>query len=500
MKRSVLLLFLIILVLTSCSNDFVAPYEGASPNGTVAEAALDSESLAVTVIESGQQEPTDESSVSIEFLWPESSLLREDILYDFDFMMKWMEETFPFFGVLERRFGLDVRELARDTREIIEHYPYSLSEFAAQLGLAKDDLPPLDANVFWGILQGEFFRHFGVYVHGDAPPADWTHLVLRTPRSEISAEFYRDKPQIERLIFQYSQELHEFTFRSAQLRGSNYILELTPDGRFPPNMTREILVEDYIAYIRIRTFNFDLMELRRQATLLNRFYREIQDLSHLIIDIRGAPGGRNLVSYQLIMEPLSRGMEGLSDVPMYVFYRRGDLGHIMASENFYAQKMGHNYIFVESDRLMTVYDLMDSSPLLNLNENDIDELAYGFRMNISLENNIMSMPLGFGNYPFGGQIWLLIDEGNFSHAAHFAFEAKGSGFATLVGSPVGGSFTHDHALQIELPNSGIIVQWDTNYLTDAYGRALNEFPTEPHYFNRPGMDALETVLAIIEER
>jgi len=36
------------------------------------------------------------------------------------------------------------------------------------------------------------------------------------------------------------------------------------------------------------------------------------------------------------------------------------------------------------------------------------------------------------------------------------------------------------------------------YVTDRYGRPL-EAGTIPHYFNRPGMDALETVLAMIEE-
>ena len=50
-----------------------------------------------------------------------------------------------------------------------------------------------------------------------------------------------------------------------------------------------------------------------------------------------------------------------------------------------------------------------------------------------------------------------------------------------------------------LPNTGLIVSWDIDYVTDQYGRALNEFPTKPQYFNREGMDALETVLQMIEE-
>jgi len=37
------------------------------------------------------------------------------------------------------------------------------------------------------------------------------------------------------------------------------------------------------------------------------------------------------------------------------------------------------------------------------------------------------------------------------------------------------------------------------YVTDTHGRPL-EAGTIPHYFNRNGMDALEAVLAIINER
>ena len=41
--------------------------------------------------------------------------------------------------------------------------------------------------------------------------------------------------------------------------------------------------------------------------------------------------------------------------------------------------------------------------------------------------------------------------------------------------------------------------WDIDYLVDQYERALEEFPTTPHHFNRPGLDALETVLMLIDE-
>ena len=51
---------------------------------------------------------------------------------------------------------------------------------------------------------------------------------------------------------------------------------------------------------------------------------------------------------------------------------------------------------------------------------------------------------------------------------------------------------------VALPNSGIVFYMDVFYVTDEHGRPL-EAGTVPHYFNRPGMDALQTVLVMIAE-
>jgi len=42
-------------------------------------------------------------------------------------------------------------------------------------------------------------------------------------------------------------------------------------------------------------------------------------------------------------------------------------------------------------------------------------------------------------------------------------------------------------------------RFDIGYFTDSYGRSLEEFGITPNYLNRPSMDALQTVLAMIEE-
>ena len=49
-----------------------------------------------------------------------------------------------------------------------------------------------------------------------------------------------------------------------------------------------------------------------------------------------------------------------------------------------------------------------------------------------------------------------------------------------------------------LPNTGFIIRYNPTLILDSSGRPL-EYGTQPHFFNRPGLDALETVLELIEE-
>jgi len=122
-------------------------------------------------------------------------------------------------------------------------------------------------------------------------------------------------------------------------------------------------------------------------------------------------------------------------------------------------------------------------------------MDYGYRLRISA--NVRRLPR-FDNHPaFDGQIWLLTGPNMMSATQIAAWVAKDTGFATLVGDITGGAYGGPRTF-VTLPNSGIAFQMDLFYVTDRHGRPL-EAGTIPHYFNREGMDALATVLAMIDE-
>jgi len=101
---------------------------------------------------------------------------------------------------------------------------------------------------------------------------------------------------------------------------------------------------------------------------------------------------------------------------------------------------------------------------------------------------------------FDGKVWLLVNYNNFSATQHIASLFHQTGFATLVGETTGGAAI-DVGLDSQyfyLPNTGFLIRYDTAYIVSEDGRPW-EYGTQPHHFNREGMDALETVLALIAE-
>jgi len=73
-----------------------------------------------------------------------------------------------------------------------------------------------------------------------------------------------------------------------------------------------------------------------------------------------------------------------------------------------------------------------------------------------------------------------------------------SGFATVVGENTTG-VKGVPMIYTPLPNTGILWRTDVAHVVDASGRSLEIYGLAPDIHNFDGMDALETVLALIAE-
>ena len=436
---------------------------------------------------------------------------RADLLADFDAMMAAMAETFPYFAALERRLGVDLWEKAADTRALIENYPASMEARAAEYGLAPEAMPALDAQVFWSILRHEYFSHFGQLAHAytlSAAAYETFRPIYSSPRSPFNTEttynafvnpqsrgFYDEQAALLETLPEENPALFGFFFGDPAPQASAEAASATSV------IDTEILEGGTVAYLAMPSFAAP--DWVPYAAALTSFYREIEGCDHLIIDIRDNAGGAPAFWRMLLMYPLWPEGKDWVDLPLYAFFRDTVQAKALAEIHIKSEAGAGRYRPL-SDAPLEAAALLDDHPMALMNPEDAAALGYVTPLDTSLGNitdrHFRAAGIApMARTPFAGRIWLLTNENDHSAASLFAEHAKGMGFATLVGAPPRGSYSATYGAFFALPHSGIVVRWDVDYLTDARGRALEELPTEPHYPCRPGLDALETALALIRE-
>jgi hypothetical protein len=241
------------------------------------------------------------------------------------------------------------------------------------------------------------------------------------------------------------------------------------------NITAIIIEDDRIAYVHIASFmnNID-MDLDK----LYMFFMEVQDYEHLIIDIRGNGGG--FLGYVIIMIMM------LIDEPIQFqypeFYIESDL-----TAGYYKDPMS-----TSGGTLVGKYTAEEFVKERNLPQFNQDDLK--------LLDSVLLWETEFepfeGNTPFAGEIWLLVDGGSASASEMAAMISLNTGFATVVGEPTAGVTGVVYTFAA-LPETGVVFRIDLGYTVDDYGRSFEEFGVIPQIPNMPEIDALETVLIIV---
>ncbi|MCL2014655.1 MAG: S41 family peptidase, partial [Defluviitaleaceae bacterium] len=367
-------------------------------------------------------------------------LTQEDFLYDIDFLVQTLEENFPFAGVAERITG--------------SYRPFDT---------LRDNL----------LLQTN-----RVYIN------------RTTFESSIGRNFYSLFNNLAHLAINpnYATTLQTLNILSYARVIFNHPIPFSP----------KIIEENKIALIPIppQFFNYESSEPFIMQELQN-FIAKIQEYEHVILDMRHIGGGFMSPSVATFIAP------NISEPLIFqefAFIANGEI-----ARNIYERRLsiarGHrtntSFLFrsVVDSPLVPAAEFAEQHNLVNMNQDDLQSLAYGF----ILETTIANAPTGNLRRPLlADNIWLLIGPNNGSAGAIFANIAKEAGF-TLVGEQTS-HWNSEGRASFVLPRTGHVILMDTFYITDNTGRNIEEFPPEPHYFNRPGMDALQTTLAIIVER
>jgi len=395
-------------------------------------------------------------------------LSRADILYDFDYMIATLEDNFPSFGIIYRRNGVDMLEVAGDVRHRLE------SE--RRIGFEG----------FWNILRDDFFYH----ASAEGCPLEVGHLrLVRYEEWLGSVLSYRGWNQPGRTPYRFDVLRNRPSDpRYRYLEARTTVLEREAGWVQHRVSSVNIIEEGQIGYIRLYTFLREpsIEEWNR----LLYFYNEIADFEHLIIDIRGNTGGQPLFFYHMVTS-------FLIDRPLTTRFHHFMLGGEHNMRLLTAVGAQHRRAWSANDEGFNLggqQRLFIDADVSSYIMQDIAKMDYRFIEHVQIRpwhENYRSR--------FSGQIWMLIDESNYSAALKVAAVHKQAGFATFVGETTSGGAAGQWSSNfIALPNSGIIIRYDPTLVLDIHGRPL-EYGIEPHHFNRPGMDALETVLALIAE-
>ena len=370
--------------------------------------------------------------------------LNDRILEDIDFLIYHMEESFPFFGVIERRLEIDLREELLELRRSVSAQKLAMSE-----------------------------RNF--------------YLLLRETFSELNSAAHLaiirpdDRANIEERNNFYAQDGLSPP-PSSTLDSTEIILS---GGAV---VSTSIIEKDKIAYLLIS--NMTYMQTISEWENLRRFLLEVRDYEHLIIDIRPTRGGHQGEFLRYLVAP-NLSEDNPLNFYSFAFFNEGELAEQVAEYHIRRTRGNFHHASFWGSEILEAKELVEKFNLIHINKDDLEGLAYGYKIRTSV-------PHFDRDVRFNGKIWLLTSSINGSASEAFARLSKEAGF-TLVGETTGAAIGGGGTAHFRLPNTKIGIRLDTLYITDDTGRAKEEFPTEPHYHISPGEDALDVTLELIRQ-
>jgi len=428
---------------------------------------------------------------------------REIALYDFDYFAETMLATAPTRHMFGRLFGVTLENYLDGLRQLIYEMVPVPSLTALSMGGDRwveeptDDLMIAADYMFTLLLLFVFETGgFGHFIVQELPIVEQmffvSSFILQSDESVMEATLLEYEAMgldpersldamlrfhqvhyatynLPSVIWFYGLDSSEFDF-SAGLADVGFM--------DVENVTTAIIEPGQIAYFNVASFMNNMI---MDAEVLFNFYYEIQDYEHLIIDIRGNGGGFAGYFPALILSMLIG--ENMSFMYPEFFVANEKTAPLF--ENPMSLAMADLY------GIFPAAEYVRSQNMTQFNQNDLALLDYVAVWSVEY------IPSDYA-IPFGGQIWLLVDEDSASASVMAAMISANTGFATVVGTPTsrvtGVVYTH-----VALPNTGVLFRIDLGYTTDQYGRSIEEFGVIPQVANFAGMDALETVLAIINE-
>jgi len=434
----------------------------------------------------------------------------DDLLADLDYMVYVLENNFALLEVANWAHGIDYRELAAAARNTVLNMEYPCRDafsaimvyhFAALTDTGHFHIYSLTSfnSTMAGVDDFESLEELRIHNGASCPQEKWkmnVELMMSSATDlfyggdDISRRIVVHNMEIARLREAYGGVHHRIYSRERMGPAGgawNYGTYAVRDdifyihaGHHLHNLPRLFSGNDPSMNQILRSFN------ARSSISIEGHIEELF-IEHMIIDLRGNEGGDVKHFVDEILRPILRRP---IDPDAFIFFKDGPyvrrFGDLIFEPATFTSFMAMTEHYRPIDEILAEFDLPDMPQV------DRERLHFG----APAGNALPLEPEPFAPR-FHGKIWLLVDDHVLSSAQVAAWLASETGHITLVGDVTGGNMGGPRTIAF-MPNTGIMFQFDIFYITDSQGRPF-EAGTVPHHFNRPGMDALETVLALIEE-
>lgn len=469
----------------------------------------------------GSTEDTSPIPIRSEVLLEPNTATLPHFLYDIDYMLHVLETNFALFDVAYWARVVGIRALSANARQAVLDVGEDLDEDGFLQILIENFQPLFNIGHFNIFCVPGRLLELRLHLSSGHPYAVINAQTLHSPlaerfylhragleidEDEITRKLLNLHPTLERLLNMDPEDLTddelvllmEIVEQVAHYEGMLAGITLSEEeiaevmveilgGRFR-NVNTKIIEEGRIGYVSVNSFmRGDFAADQRQ---IFEFYREIRGFEHLIIDLRNNGGGHPNWFTDIFVRP---NLETAITVDLFYFYIDAPYIRHFIDQVQARPTLSTNIIFMGRE-FKTAQEILAEFDFPDRNAADFDRFDYGLTARFT---GFPTRVPGFDGPAFDGKIWFLTGERMGSGAQISATIAKESGLMTLVGEVTGGVYGGNRAMVL-LPNTGIAFHFDTAYVTDIHGRPL-EAGTIPHHFNRPGMDALQTVLALIAE-
>lgn len=357
-------------------------------------------------------------------------LTQEQMLEDFDYYFEQMKENYPFFGVLEREYGIDFLGSYDDYKKKIKACTTD-KEFLEAMQEINADLKNHHANIGDKSYVEKTLSYYSNY--WKSPSMYYEFLLLNSQK-------VRNRYDLEGV--QSAEDTSNKSGRQSLAQEEKEVETKKPDKN------ANMIIEDLgggIVLMRIKEMVAG-QKLEEDRKTLGKFLEDKDKCNKLVIDIRDNAGGSMAYWRDFLLPELLAEDKSLTN---YMFFKNG--------------KKTKEILDLEKENVEAIKNInLDELDLAS--KEDLKDFAFYKKDPVEVKAK---------SDGFGGYIFLLTNERVYSAAEGLASFAKNTGSAIIIGTNTGGDGITLGLVNDVLPNSGLVFSY-TNTLGYGPDGTINE--------------------------